>query len=60
MKKYFTVYYVDKRTDEVVKTDIVTARTASDAALIAELSMNEDDLKNYSCCAGTAPFYFNE
>ena len=60
MKKYFTVYYVDKCTDEVVKTDIVTARTASDAALIAELSMNEDDLKHYSCCAGTAPFYFNE
>jgi hypothetical protein len=47
MKKYFTVYYVDKRTDEVVKTDIVTARTASDAALIAELPMNEDDLKHY-------------
>lgn len=60
MKKYFTVYYVDKRTDKVVKTALVTARTASDAALIAELSMNEDDLKHYSCCAGTAPFYFNE
>lgn len=60
MKKYFTVYYIDKRTDEVVKSDIVTARTASDAALIAELPMNEDDLKHYSCCAGTAPFYFNE
>lgn len=60
MKKYFTVYYIDKHTGEVVNTDIVTARTASDAAIIAELSMNEEDLKHYSCCAGAAPFYFNK
>jgi hypothetical protein len=60
MKKYFTVYYVDKHTGEVVNADIVTARTASDAAIIAELSMNEEDLKHYSCCAGAAPFYFNK
>lgn len=59
MKKLFTVYYADKSTGEVVNMDIVQARSANDAAIIAELSMTEEELKHYTCFAGAAPFYYN-
>lgn len=59
MKKYFTVYYTDKNTGAVVDVDIIQARNASDAALIAELSLSEEELKQYTCFAGAAPFYYN-
>lgn len=59
MKKLFTVYYSDKSTGEVVNVDIVQARSANDAAIIAELSMTEEELKHYTCFAGAAPFYYN-
>lgn len=39
---------------------LLLVHMSCDAAIIAELSMNEEDLKHYSCCAGTAPFYFNK
>lgn len=57
--KYYTAYYTDKNTGDVVNFEIIKAETATKAAIIAENMLSDGELQGYRVDVGSAPYYYN-